>query len=338
MTGFQDISNKISLPLYKQVVQLIKSDIKSGIYRKGERIPSINETSEELDISRDTVEKAYKLLRKERILESAPGKGYFVSNTDLSNVLRVCLLFNKLSNYKKGTYDSFIKELHSKANVDIHIYNYNVKLFDKIVSNNLDNYDYFVIVPHFHPGSTGVEEVIKKIPKQKVLIIDKKINQLFDDYPCVYQDFEADIIEALEKGIDLLRKYNRLNLLFPEMRFFSKEIRIGFERFCKAYDFKYKIIDKIEDEEIKYKEAYVVISDEDLVYFIKESNRLGYRIGSAVGVISYNENPVKEILENGITTISTNHEKIGEKAAQMLLSGSKEKIKIPFTFKERNSL
>lgn len=338
MTGYQDISSKSSVPLYKQVVKLIKSDIESGIYKKGERIPSINETSEELEVSRDTVEKAYKKLREERILESAPGKGYFVTNTNLSNILRVCLLFNKLSNYKKTTYDSFINVLRTKANVDIHIYNHNVKVFDKIITNNIDNYDFFVIIPHFHPGSIGVEDVIKKIPKDKVLIIDKKINQLFDEYPCVYQDFQTDIIGAMEEGMDLLKRYKQLNLLFPETRIFSKEIKIGFEQFCKTHNFKYKIIDRIQDEEIMYNEAYVIISDEDLVYFIKEARRIGFMIGSAVGVISYNENPVKEILENGITTISTNHEKIGEIAANMILSKSKERIKVPFAFKKRNSL
>lgn len=338
MNDYHDISNKSRTPIYLQVVKLIKSDIESGIYKKGERIPSINETSEELEVSRDTVEKAYKKLRNEKILESVPGKGYFVTNTDLSNILRVCFLFNKLSNYKKTTYDSFVKVLHTKANIDIHIYNYNVKVFDKIITNNLDNYDFFVIIPHFHPGSTGVADIVKKIPKEKVFIIDKKINQLFDEYPCVYQDFETDIIDALEEGEELLRKYKKINLLYPKMRFFSSEIKIGFEQFCKTYNFKYKIIDKIEDEEIMYNEAYVIISDEDLVYFIKEARRVGYLIGSAVGVISYNENPVKEILENGITTISTNHEKIGEIAAKMLLSKSKDRVKVPFTFKRRNSL
>ena len=42
----------------EQVMDIIKSDIEHGIFKKGERIPSINETSEEFYLSRDTVEKA----------------------------------------------------------------------------------------------------------------------------------------------------------------------------------------------------------------------------------------------------------------------------------------
>lgn len=323
---------------YIQLAKLIRSNIRSGIYQMHERIPSINETSEEYLVSRDTAEKAYKLLKQEGVLESIPGKGFFVADEHISNLLRVALLFNKLSNYKKATYDSFVNALHNKAIVDLHIYDYNIKVFDRIISNNIDNYDYFVIVPHFHPGSFGVEGIVKKIPKNKVLIIDKKISQLFDEYPIVYQDFEQDIFDAMQQGLDSLKKYKKVNLVFPKHRFFSKEIRMGFELFCRTYNFDYEIIDLISEREIEYQNAYVVIGDEDLVTFLKKANKKGYIVGNAVGVISYNETPEKELLAGGITTISTNHAKIGEQAAEMLLRGSKEIIKIPFKLELRNSL
>jgi DNA-binding LacI/PurR family transcriptional regulator len=47
---------------------------------------------------------------------------------------------------------------------------------------------------------------------------------------------------------------------------------------------------------------------------------------------------VKELLEDGITTISTNHDVIGRIAAQMILSGDFSRIKSPFEFVRRNSL
>jgi len=51
------IDSESEIPKYKQVVDLFVSDIEAGIFRQGQRIPSINETSEELLLSRDTVEK-----------------------------------------------------------------------------------------------------------------------------------------------------------------------------------------------------------------------------------------------------------------------------------------
>ena len=338
MSFQNEIENDSRIPIYEQVMKLIKSDIEQGIFRQGDRIPSINETSEEYGIARDTVEKAYKKLREDGVLISVPGKGFYVANTDLNNIFRVCLIFNKLSNYKKETYDSFIKVLESKATVDLFIYNFNIKVFEKIVTNNINNYDYFVIVPHFHHGSQGLVDIVKKIPNEKVLIIDKKINQLIDEYPTVYQDFESDIFTALEEGLQLIKKYSKLILAFRRERFFSLEILNGFTGFCKVYNINYSVIDRIEDEQVNPGEAYVIISDEDLVHLIKKAKIKGYGLGNDIGVISYNENPMKEILENGITTISTNHHALGEMAAKMLLSKSKARIKIPFTFNRRNSL
>jgi DNA-binding LacI/PurR family transcriptional regulator len=61
-------------------------------------------------------------------------------------------------------------------------------------------------------------------------------------------------------------------------------------------------------------------------------------LGLDIGLVAYNDNPVKELLENGITTISTNHDEIGRIAAQMILTGDFKRIKSPFEFIKRNSL
>lgn len=53
-------------------------------------------------------------------------------------------------------------------------------------------------------------------------------------------------------------------------------------------------------------------------------------MGKDVGVISYNETSLKKIILNGITTISTDFEMMGRKAAQLILEQSTEHIAIPF--------
>ena len=62
------------------------------------------------------------------------------------------------------------------------------------------------------------------------------------------------------------------------------------------------------------------------------------KIGKNIGIISYNETPLKEICSNGITVISTDHAKMGETAARLILENRKEKIKNPFTLIIRKSL
>lgn len=333
-----DLIDDSDTPKYQQVLQLLVSDIQSGIYSMGHRIPSINETSEEYLISRDTVEKAYRRLRETGIIKSVPGKGYFVCKTPYTDHLKVCLLFNKLSNYKKETYEGFVQELGDRAFVDLHVYNYNIKVFERIIENNLTAYDYFVIIPHFHPGSRGVEDIVRKIPKEKVLIIDKKINLLYGEYPTVYQDFEEDIFTALHDALPLLAKYSQVNLLYPAHRFFSREIRDGFIRFGTTVGLTNEVVDQIELRGVLPGEAYVVISDDDLTFLLKRCNENGWVPGKDIGVLSYNETAVKEILFGGISTISTNHIRIGQCAAQMIIKGKFSTERIPFEFKNRGSL
>ncbi|MDP3432318.1 MAG: GntR family transcriptional regulator [Bacteroidota bacterium] len=331
------IDSESEIPKYKQVVDLFISDIEAGIFKQGQRIPSINEMSEELLLSRDTVEKAYVYMKKKGILMAVRGKGYYVNHVNVSRNLKICLIFNKLSNYKRSIYYAFVKTLGAKASVDVFIYNYNLDEFEAIVNNNLNNYDYFVILPHFRNENANFSEVIKKIPQEKVLIVDRFLDKL-KDYPVVYQEYDKDIQSALSCGLDLLRKYSRLNLVFPQTEFYPPYIVRGFQIFCQVHGFKFTIIDRMEDTDICQGEAYIIVSDDDLYAFIRKVKQKNWTLGKDCGVVAYNENQVKEILCDGITTISTNHEEIGQLAAQMILTQKFEQIKSPFEFIKRNSL
>lgn len=331
------INHDSEIPKYKQVTDLLISDIEAGIFKVGQRIPSINETSEELLISRDTVEKAYVYLRKKGILASVRGKGYYVNQINVHKKIKVALILNKLSNYKRSIYYSLSETLGNKASVDVFIYNYSIEQFEEIVNNQMVHYDFFVILPHFKDDEATGVSIIKKIPKKKVLLIDRNLDSL-KDYPVVYQEYEKDIQTALGKGIDLVRKYNRLNLVFPLNQYYSRYIVRGFQIFCQVNHFQFSIIDQLEEMHVNSGEAFVLISDDDLYRFIKICRNKGWKPGKDVGLVAYNENPVKELLEDGITTISTNHDEIGRIAAQMILTGEFRRIKSPFEFIKRNSL
>jgi len=316
---------------------MLVSDIEAGIFKMGQRIPSINETSEDLLISRDTVEKAYVHLRKKGILASVRGKGYYVNQVNVHKKFKVALILNKLSNYKRSIYYSFSETLGSKASVDVFIYNYSIEQFDDIIVNQIINYDYFVILPHFKDDEAEVVRVIQKIPKKKVLLVDRNM-ELLKDYPLVYQEYEKDIQTALETGLDLIRKYEKISLVFPLNQYYSRNIARGFQIFCQVNNLPFSIIDQLQESDVKSGEAFVLISDDDLYRFVKICRNKGWKLGKDVGLVAYNDNPVKELLEDGITTISTNHDAIGRFAAQMIFTGDFKRIKSPFEFIRRNSL
>lgn len=337
MLFYERINPESEIPKYKQVVDLIISDIESGIFRQGQRVPSINETSEELLLSRDTVEKAYVFLKNMGVLSAVRGKGYFINQTNFFKKLRIALVFNKLSNYKRSIYYSLTSALGSKASVDVFIYNHDFDEFTLIMENNLNHYDYFIILPHFINENADYANVIRKIPKEKVIIADRFPDNL-SEYPVVYQEFETDIQMALTKGLHLLKKYSQINLVFPTDQFYSKRIQRGFQIFCQVNLFKFTIIDKLMPENIRPNESYVIVTDDDLYLFIKIIRERGWKTGRDIGLVAYNDSPVKELLEDGITTISANHDEIGRLIAQMIHTRDFRQIRTPFEFIERKSL
>ena len=65
-------------PLYQQLYEELKKGIESGRLKKGSRLPSIRKFSEDLKISRTTVESAYQQLAAEGYIESRPQSGFYV--------------------------------------------------------------------------------------------------------------------------------------------------------------------------------------------------------------------------------------------------------------------
>jgi hypothetical protein len=211
-------------------------------------------------------------------------------------------------------------------------------LFKKLLSNKRDDYTHFVIIPHFLEGGENAHEIINTIPRDKLILLDKLIAGVEGCYAAVYEDFEKDIYHALEQALPVLEKYETLKIIFPSYTYYPEEIVKGFCTFCDEYAFNYKIASNIKKEEIKKGEAYINLMEDDLVNLIEKIIADKLQIGKDVGIISYNETPLKKLILNGITTISTDFEMMGRKTAELILSQSTEHIAIPFYLTLRPSL
>ncbi len=75
---FLNIDKSVDKLLYEQLFDNIKSAIGTGKLKKGDKLPSIRGLSQDLGISRTTVETAYEQLCSEGFLNSCPKRGYFV--------------------------------------------------------------------------------------------------------------------------------------------------------------------------------------------------------------------------------------------------------------------
>ncbi len=325
-------------PKYLQVVNAIMKAIEEGKISRGYCMPSINDLSYELDISRDTCIRIYKELKKLNIINSFPGKGYFINETDIKKRISIFLLFNKLSTHKKIIYDSFVAALGPDAAIDFYIYNNDFLLFKELLNNRKKEYAYYVIIPHFLEGGEHAPEIINTLPKDKLIIMDKLLPGVNGNYGAVYENFEKDIYTSLVQALPQLAKYHTLNIIFPQYTYHPKEILKGFAGFCDDYAFHYTIVHDIEQVQIKKGEVYINLMEDDLVLLIEKILLQGLKIGEETGVISYNETALKKIILNGITTISTDFKMIGEKAAGLILKNSTEHIEAGFYLTLRNSL
>lgn len=333
-------------PKYRQIVDSIIDNISVGKLKINEKIPSINMLSEEFSLSRDTVEKAYNILKERNIITSVKGKGFYVTSTPLISRINVLFLINKLSTYKMRIYNSFLTAIGEAAHTDLNIYHCDESLFLNLLSQAEKAYDYYVIMPHFktsalrHTSSTDkVTEALNVIPKHKLVILDNNLVQIDGEYAEVFQDFEADIYEALKQGRDKISRYKKLVIAYPSRSVYPypKRILHGFRKFCVEAKLPFAVIEEIgEDMPLEPGTLYLTIPETDLVNLVKAARDQGLQPGDDIGIISYNETPLKDLL--GITTVSTDFAEMGRMTAEMIANKQQERRKNPFALLDRDSL
>lgn len=325
-------------PKYQQLTNSILQAIQRDSIGKDYPLPSINDLSYELEISRDTAEKAYRQLKQLGVVGSVPGKGYFISKTDFKQSIKVFLLFNKLSAHKKLIYDSFVGILGEKAAIDFYIYNNDFSLFKKLLQNRKGDYTHYVIIPHFIEGGENAAGVINEIDHGNLILLDKLIMGIENEYGAVYENFEADIYNALKEALPQLKKYQTLKITFPSYSYFPDEILKGFQNFCRDHAFDHKVVHDVSNEHMVTGEAYINLMEDDLVTLLEKIKTTKLKVGKDVGIISYNETPWKQFILDGITTISTDFKRMGAMAAEMILNNNRDHLPVPFKLTLRKSL
>ena len=75
------INFKSGMPVYLQVVDQVKAAAASGALQAGEALPCIRPLAEELRVNRNTIAKAYSELESLGVIETLPGKGCFLKES-----------------------------------------------------------------------------------------------------------------------------------------------------------------------------------------------------------------------------------------------------------------
>lgn len=309
------------IPKYKQIVQSVELAILEKRVKKGERLPSINKVCLEFGISRDTVLLAYDELKKRGIIFAILGKGYYIKSIEFSFEQRFFVLFDELNAFKEDLYLSILDAIGENAQIDIFFHHFNIKMFQKLINESNGDYSKYIIMP---TNLAGAATIIKTLPKNDVYILDQT-NPDLADYPSVYQNFAKDMYQVLVQAKEKLANYEQLVLIFPG---FKEPIGMveGFLKFSTEFSFEQEVIADFDKRRIEERTVYIIPNDRHLVQVIEQAKKQKLALGIDYGIISYNDTPLKKVVGNGITTISTDFTMMGRTLIEMILSNKKSQV------------
>jgi len=290
---------------------------------EGDVLPSVNVLSKELNISRDTVFKAYSELKNRNLVGSNPTKGYFVNH----EINKVLLMLDYYSPFKDVVYREFEKNLDESYSIDLVFHHYNKKLFDTVILENTGRYNAWVVM-NFDTQKFEIEDILGKIEPSKLLLLDIPIENWknFDKekFSFVWQDFDEAVYEAFVQINERINKYNVFHFLNPDKIKQPATTIKAYKKFCADYHVKPNIIKSSRDLNVVRGDAYFILRQMDLYIILAQCKEKNLEVGKDVGILAYNDVPLYEFVGCGITVISTDFKKMGKMASQFV----KEKVKI----------
>ena len=78
MDSVFQINPQLNVPIYRQLVDAIRTAIKKGELASGQQLPTVQEVTDQLGIARGTIKRAYDELERAGLVEKVQGRGTFV--------------------------------------------------------------------------------------------------------------------------------------------------------------------------------------------------------------------------------------------------------------------
>ncbi len=300
------------------IVDGILEAIEKNELARNEQLPSVNKFISKLGVARMTVVKALNVLKERGIIIAEDKVGYFVRDVNVKRELKVFIFLTGFNSYQETLYNHIIEGITApNITIDLFFHHHNPKIFKSVLQENLGAYGLYIITGFNHPS---VAPLLSKIPKNKLLQIIRP--PVLEGVSSIHQDFYPKLKMALDGLTDKLRNYERFILIFPAGMGHPEEIQLAFVLFCEENNIAYSIEKKIKKDLITEGTAFWVIEDTHLISLIKMSEEAGFEIGKGIGILSYNETPMKEIIRNGITVVSADFVRMGQAIADFIVNPS----------------
>jgi DNA-binding LacI/PurR family transcriptional regulator len=162
-----------------------------------------------------------------------------------------------------------------------------------------------------------VASVLNNISNEKLLLIDWNVHSKSkNNY--VFQDFGKAFYESLIGAVDLFKKYDGIDFLYPNYTNHPLETVTFFKKFCKEYGFNFNVITNPKEFNVEKNKAYISVSDRILGVFLEQCREKDFEPGVDVGLLSYNDTPMKKFIYKGVSVISTDFKELGTKGAEFI--------------------
>ncbi|WP_127138138.1 GntR family transcriptional regulator [Flagellimonas oceanensis] len=323
------------LSKHEILVQSVIEGIGEGDLLIGDKLPSINKMVHDVGYARKTIVRAYEELKDRGLVESKNKQGYFVISQETGVVLRVALLLFAFQSFQEDFYNTLRKELGKNFQVDVFFHHNNISMFETMITNIRGKYGMYVVAPI---QDDSIKPLLQTIAPNKLLLVDRYLD-LGPEYSFIAQEFENATYNALESLLPEIRQYGRTVLFFDSKNDYSPlGIRNAYERFLEDHGMEGTIEEQYTSETLEKNTLYFIKNDSILWKFLKDCSKGHCVLGKDIGILSYDDNVLKEIIMGGITTISTDFKEMGKMAAKYVMDGHGVRSIMPTNLIRRNSL
>lgn len=322
------------LSKHEQLVNGILGAIQNKALAQGDMLPSVNNLINEFGFARETIAKAYKDLVKRGIVESKNRVGFFVSNMNVKQHLKVALVLFAFDAFQETFYKVFRSKLGKDVHIDVFFHHNNIDVLESTIQNIRGRYGMYVVAPIPHKRTAAI---LDTLPMDKFLMIDR-FEKIEGGHAYVAQEFKNSSYKVFTELAETIKRYDGMIYYHRPAADTPIEILQAFKAFVKDYNISHEILAEYIPGTLEKGKVYFTINNTELWNMLKDCKLKGLKPGKDVGILSHNDEVVKELVFDGITTYSADFRVMAEKAAEFVLKRKMIQEIIPIVLIRRKSL
>lgn len=323
-----------TLSKHECIVQGVLEAIDANELEVHSSLPSVNNMIQYLGYARETFAKAYRDLIAHGIVESKNRKGYFVVSNNTLMKQKVAVLLYAYDTFQDTLVSELRTNLPEEITVDLFFHHNNTETFEDIFNRIQGKYTVYIVAPIENESSV---KLLQSIPASKLLIIDRFLD-IGAGYSYIAQEFENSSYQIFEELYPKIKKYEEIIFYFRDHTAEPVEIKNAFLNFLNKHRLNGHIEKQFKSGDLQKGKLYFTIHNPELYVMLKEVLQKKWKLGRDLGILSHNDDVIKEIISGGITTFSTNFSAIGQEAARFVLNRSLVRKIVPTTLVDRKSL